>query len=154
MRSSHVSQRLRYVSRAWILSTFGVSDLQRVSAFRAGSGFLPSVSVLCLNQVQVLAFHIRTPLFSTDFISVTGACVSPVQQEVSWMACPDLPAMGSGLHLGANCQQWGLLDASQAPNLHFATQLLKYHSCVFTTANYLNSNCRSLGLSRNFCFVR
>lgn len=70
------------------------------------------------------------------------------------MACPDLPAMGSGLHLGANCQQWGLLDASQAPNLHFATQLLKYHLCVFTTANYLNSNCRSLGLSRNFCFVR
>ena len=62
--------------------------------------------------------------------------------------------MGSGLHLGAGCQQWEPLDVSQGPKLHFATHLLKHYSCVLTTANYLNSNCRSLGLSRNFCFVR
>ena len=44
-------QQLRYVSCAWIPSAFGVFDLQHVSAFWVVSGFLRSVSVLCVDWV-------------------------------------------------------------------------------------------------------
>ena len=56
------------------------------------------------------------------FISVTGSCFLPPCGG-SWLGCLDLPAMGavSIWELAANS---GSSWMSQAPNLHFARQLL------------------------------
>ena len=58
-------------------------------------------------------------------LSVQQVPVSlPSCMGVYWLGSSDLPARESSLHLGAGCEQRKLLDVSQAPNLHFATQLL------------------------------
>ena len=58
-------------------------------------------------SVGQLGLHISVSLpyapFSTDFISVGGTCVSSVPCGGSCLGSPDLPAMESGLHLGAGC---------------------------------------------------
>ena len=71
------------------------------------------------------------------FFSVTGACFLPPRGG-SWLGCLDLPAMGavSIWELAANS---GSSWMSQAPNLHFARQLLirvqPCACCVFTSSN-------------------
>ena len=121
MRGSHVSQLLSYVSCTWISDAIGVCDLSCVSASWVGSGFPPSVNILCFQPGLDIYEHFPSQhsLFSSDFISVMGACVSPMTRGNSWLGFMDLPAMGGGLHIGAGCKQsYKLMDVSQALITH------------------------------------
>ena len=79
------------------------------------------------------------------FISVTGACFLPLRGG-SWLGCLNLPAMGavSIWELAANS---GSSWMSQAPNLHFARQLLKTILRRLKPVSTLSTNCA-------ICFVQ
>ena len=66
--------------------------------------------------------------FFLPFISVTGACFFLLTHGGLWLGCLDLPAMGM-VYIQELATNSGSSRMSQAPNLHFARQLLIIGMC-------------------------
>lgn len=93
--------------------------------FWKGSEFVPSLSILCINWALNLTFPSLSLLFSPDFISVMGACVSPVLCGGSCMA-----GFSGFASNGERSPSWGLLPILVAPGCFSGTTPPCYNQVV------------------------